>query len=205
MQLFHVFAYIFLPSFPPSASISCTFHYQASTCRHPIGRILTFNMSIPSQSITSHHFRDIPDAKTTQQFFTSFPVSQCYPTHQSNHHPFCKFKSLHVFRFHCPIKSRCHTSKYFEHRLCKSFLSASVKTEAPLVVKRGRSSLIFPMHFSLLSWMPFLLHPLPQSCHLDNKTCRHILVYPPSLHSASAQLNLPQHILSCVQLTHLNS
>src|SRR5258706_87001 len=112
MQLFHVFAYIFLPSFPASASISCTVHYQASTCRHPIGRILTFNMSIPSQSITSHHFGDTPDAKTTQQFFTSFPVSQCYLTHQSNHRPFCTFKSLHAFRFHCSSLAAIHQNTW---------------------------------------------------------------------------------------------
>src|SRR5258706_3872185 len=57
----------------------CAFHHQTSTCRHPIGRILTLNMSIPSQSTTSYHFRDAFDVQTTQQFFTSFSVSQCYP------------------------------------------------------------------------------------------------------------------------------
>src|SRR5258706_246120 len=90
----------------------CAFHHQTSTCRHPIGRILTFNMSISSQSTTSNHFRDTFDVQTTQQFFTSFSVPQRYTTHQSNHHPFCMFKSLHVFYFHCPCLAAIHQNTF---------------------------------------------------------------------------------------------
>src|SRR5258706_301015 len=120
-QPFHVLLYTFLPSLPASASTPCTFHYQASTCRHPIDRILTFNMSIPSQSTTSHHFGDTFDAQTTQQFFTSLPVSQCYTTHQSNHHPFCTFKSLHVFYFHCPCLAAIHQNTLYTGPVNLSF------------------------------------------------------------------------------------
>src|SRR5258706_16387927 len=98
-------------------------------------------MSIPSQSTTSYHFGDTFDAQTTQQFFTSFPVCQHYTTHQSS---FLYVQVSACLLFSLPM-SRCHTSKHFEHRPCKSFLSASVKHL--LWLKEGEVTEISPCTF----------------------------------------------------------
>src|SRR6266446_9732036 len=71
---FHIRLQTLLPCFLSPTSFHLSLHFKFPTCRHPIFRIHTFNVSKPTQSTFTNHPHHTLNTKALIQRLTPAPV-----------------------------------------------------------------------------------------------------------------------------------